>query len=139
MERQLQSTNHLKKKYLKRVNEILENEAPKVGSKQLTSKTEYVITESSLKSVTENDERDQLVKSRVTEIEGTPRPQHLDDQFSPTEEHLLKKQARINPEEEEEEGEDKTVRKLSAELDEDFDGPRAQPSKQQMKLIFKIP
>lgn len=128
LERQLQSTNHLKQKYLNKVNEILEKEEPKVGSKELSNPTEYVISSSTIKSVTEYEDQDRLAKSRVTEFEDdglprTPPPQNLDDQFSPTEENLLtKRQERIKR------VKDKTaVRKLSTELDEAFDGPRAQP------------
>jgi len=128
LERQLQSTNHLKRKYLNKVNEILEKEEPKVGSKELSNPTEYVISSSSIKTVTEHEEQDRLFKSKITEIDDdglprTPPPQNLDDQFSPTEENLLtKRQERINRVKDK-----KAVRKLSAELDEAFDGPRAQP------------
>ena len=134
MERQLQSTNHLKRKYLNKVTEILAREAPKLGSKNLTTKTEFVISESTIKTVTEHDEQSQLVKSRITEIsdsgsKSTPRQKFDEDPLSPTEMLIAKKQEKIKAEEEKSKEEQPAVRRLSAELDEVYDGAKSEPSK----------
>jgi len=134
LERQLQSTNHLKKKYLNKVNEILAGEAPKLGSKNLTTKTEFIISESTIKTVTEHDEQSQLVKSKITEISdsGSKRSPHQkfdEDPLSPTEMLIAKKQEKIKAEEEKSKEQEATVRRLSAELDEVYDGAKSEPSK----------
>jgi len=109
-------------------------EAPKLGSKHLTTRTEYIISESTIKSAFNYEEQDELVKSKVTEISDsgskrTPRQKVDEDPLSPTEVLLAKKQEKLQAEEEKLKEQEATVRKLSAKLDEVSQDPKSEPSK----------